>query len=201
MFDGPDGVGKTTQLHLAKQELGRRGYDLCHTRVNGGSPIGEQLRQVLLSDIERPPETDLHVVIGMYYALAKELATYRHSGTVCLVDRSPLSIMGYQVYGSGIDEKQGLNACKEVLALVEPELIISYQAPFNVLLQRRDQRLAMDITHPTDYFEQKSDHYVMSVMEGFRVAAERFKAISIDAEPDIQSVHETTMEEIGMLLS
>ena len=60
-FEGPDGVGKSTQLALASEELVENGWAVHATRNLGGTPIGEDLRKVMLSEHERPAETDFHL--------------------------------------------------------------------------------------------------------------------------------------------
>src|ERR1039458_4190816 len=104
IFDGIDGVGKTTQLNLADQSLKAEGWPVSISRNLGGSPIGEALREVLLKPIDRPPTTDLHVSVAIQEALVPAIVTERQAGRLILMDRGPLSLAAYQIYGSGVDE-------------------------------------------------------------------------------------------------
>ena len=48
-FEGIDGCGKTTQMQLLKEMLEAEGLNVAVLREPGGTKIGEQIRQVLLS--------------------------------------------------------------------------------------------------------------------------------------------------------
>src|SRR5262249_38326500 len=47
-FDGLDGAGKTTQMDLFCQWLAERGHDVMRCRDPGSTPLGEQVRELLL---------------------------------------------------------------------------------------------------------------------------------------------------------
>ena len=47
-FEGSDGSGKSTQIHLLEDYLRKNGQDVQLTREPGGTDIGEGIRQVLL---------------------------------------------------------------------------------------------------------------------------------------------------------
>ena len=47
-FEGIDGCGKTTQAALLAASLRRDGIEVVHTREPGGTPLGEQLRELVL---------------------------------------------------------------------------------------------------------------------------------------------------------
>ena len=47
-FEGIDGCGKTTQLRMLAQSLRDRSQDVVETVEPGGTPIGRQIRKILL---------------------------------------------------------------------------------------------------------------------------------------------------------
>jgi len=190
MFDGSDYVGKTTQLALVSNTLERAGQNVYHTRYNGGTPIGEALRQVMLGADERPPMTDLYINLAQQYAAAGNLEQQRKKGSIVLVDRSPLSIIAYQVHGGGVNEKRGYEVADEVMKLLSPDLIIFYQAPEEVLAMWRKE----GHDHPKDFFESKSPKYFQKVAEGYQEAAEHYNALTIEASGTIDEVHKATMQ-------
>src|SRR4051794_34526737 len=49
VFDGPDGCGKTTQLKGLIRKLEEEGVKVRRLREPGGTAIGEQIRELLLS--------------------------------------------------------------------------------------------------------------------------------------------------------
>jgi dTMP kinase len=188
-FDGPDGVGKTTQFKLVADSLRAKGHDVYTTHMLGGTPIGEALRETMFSDLPRPALTNLHISLATYYALAADLAARREAGTIILVDRSPLSLIAYQVYGDGVDETLGYAACDESLKALKPDMLIAYSAPLDTLKSRREDR-----NKDTDYFEQQQLDYHERTVEGYTAAASRYGAITIDATGSIESIHEQTMQ-------
>ena len=194
-FDGPDGVGKTTQFELVAQALRDNGHDVYTSHLLGGSPIGETLRQVMFSDNPRPARTNLHLSLAIYYALFAELDVKRQAGTIVLLDRSPLSLIAYQVYGDGLDETIGYQACSDSLEALRPDMIIVYSAPSSVLQERRKDR-----SKTTDYFEQQSNDYHARTVEGYIAAVDRYDATIVDADGSIAAVHTRTMDALAPLL-
>lgn len=195
MFDGPDGVGKTTQIALAEQVLKNQGLSVLSTRINGGSEIGEALRKVYLSNVERPAATDYYLGRAIYAAFITEIDRIRTNYDVILVDRSPLSNVAYQSYGSGYPLEDALNGCTETLKALQPDLLVCYMAPLTTLRER----LAHTSEAKSDYFESKGDEYFERVLEGYRATTERFGAKVIDATGDEATVHAETMKLLGGL--
>ncbi len=53
-FEGPEGAGKTTQCRILAQRLDSVGLGVLVTRQPGGTPLGAQLRRLLLDTRELP---------------------------------------------------------------------------------------------------------------------------------------------------
>lgn len=193
-FDGPDGVGKTTQLKLAADTLRTEGYNVFTAKAVGGLPLTDVLENALKMSTDRPPETDLHVAVASQYALASEILPRRDRGEVVLIDRSPLSIVGYQIFADGIDKQMGYSAVKDLLDLIEPDLIIVYSTDAETFKSRWAHRNG-DIKE--DFFEKKPLSYHKKVAKGFDSAVKQFKAVQIDASAPIELVREATMQLIG----
>src|SRR5574340_11263 len=49
-FEGVEGSGKTTQVALLAAALRQRGLPLLETREPGGSPVGPEIRRLLLAE-------------------------------------------------------------------------------------------------------------------------------------------------------
>ena len=47
-LEGPEGSGKTTAVESAVKRLQELGYEIVRTREPGGTPIAEQIRNVIL---------------------------------------------------------------------------------------------------------------------------------------------------------
>jgi dTMP kinase len=195
MLDGPDGVGKTTQVNLAAAALTKLGYKVFTTKMHGGTPIGEALRTVSLSNLDRTPLTDMYISLAMHSAAAELIEGQRERGVIVLVDRSPLSIVALQAYGSGLDKSFTLGIVDIDMQLFKPDCIIVYDAPVSVtrvrMLARNEQNNAKK-----EYFESKSAEYFERSTQGYLAAAVHFNAVVIDAVKSIQDVHKATLKQI-----
>src|SRR4051794_4239442 len=87
IFEGIDGVGKTTQLNLVREELEAEGWAVYGTRNLGGTPIGEELRKTLLSSLERPETTNVYISAAIQEALVAAINGQREAGKIILLDR------------------------------------------------------------------------------------------------------------------
>lgn len=105
-FEGPDGSGKTTQVHLLADYLRAEGYDILLTREPGGTSIGDQIRAVLHdpANVEMNPRAE----ILLYSAsraqhVAQVIRPALAAGRIVLSDRFYDSTLAYQGYGHGLD--------------------------------------------------------------------------------------------------
>lgn len=199
MFDGPDGVGKTTQLRLAEEALKADGYEVFTTKTHGGTPIGEALREVSLSNLARTPLTDMYISLAMHAELSQIIEDKRASGTIVLVDRSPLSIVAYQAYASGLDKEFTLGIVDIDMQLFKPDCLVVYDAPIKITRARMQKRNAEN-NAKKEYFESMPAEFFEKAAAGYRTAAAHFNATIIEAVDDIKTVHKQTMKTISKCL-
>lgn len=195
MFEGIDGVGKTTQLKLVEQALTQDNWRVTTSRSPGGTPIGEALRTALLEPVPRPSMTDLYIAAAIQEALIEAMDVSRDSGSVMLHDRGPLSIAAYQIYGGGIDASIGWSYVDDGMKRLKPDLVIMYTC---------DTKKALDRAHSKskegDFFENKPLDYFEKVASGYEAVAKRYPVVTIDASQSIEAIHAQTMEHINKLL-
>ncbi len=193
VFEGIDGVGKSTQLGLARDVLTAEDWPVHTTRNLGGTPIGEALREVMLSHIERPTESNFYMALAIQEALLKAIAEERVQGKIILMDRGPLSLAAYNIYGSGLDKSLGWSYVEAGMLELRPDIIIIYTANVAAAVKRAKQK-----SKTSDYFESKPLPYFERVAEGYDEAAKRYKSqtVIINAEQPIAVVHEQTMRVI-----
>lgn len=202
-IDGPDGVGKTTQVGLLNEYLLSQKKNVHVTRSSGGTPIGEELRKVSLSAHPRPAVTDLFISLAMGAALAEDLIERKSNEQTIIIDRSPLAIVAYNGYGSALDDKKlAFDACEALFKRWQIDLIIFLDAPVEVILKRRQARKAQD------YFENQNDTFHARVHEGYQAGLKFIQnqqarlsteIAVIDASSDIDSVHRTIVKTIQAL--
>jgi hypothetical protein len=70
VFEGIDGCGKSTQLGALRERLQAHGVEPLVIREPGGTPVGEQIREILL---ERPFEMEPLTELLLYEASRSEL--------------------------------------------------------------------------------------------------------------------------------
>jgi dTMP kinase len=104
-LEGPEGAGKTTQVKLLSKQLDILAIPHVITRDPGGTPLGKQIRRILLNP-ENPvqPVTELL----LYQAdraqhIAEVIKPSLEAGKLVICDRFIDSTMAYQGYGRGLD--------------------------------------------------------------------------------------------------
>jgi dTMP kinase len=103
-FEGPDGSGKSTQGHMLAERLRGEGRAVLETVEPGGTPIGQQIRRILLdpANKELTPTTEL---LLMFAARAQNVEQWilpaLREGKIVISDRFTDSSIAYQ--GSGRD--------------------------------------------------------------------------------------------------
>lgn len=105
-LEGPEGCGKSTQAVTLCAELKQRGYDVLHTREPGGTPIGEQIRRVLmdLKNTSMLPRVEVLLFSASRAQHVRDvILPHLEQGGVVVCDRFYDSTLAYQGYGHGLD--------------------------------------------------------------------------------------------------
>lgn len=104
-FEGPEGSGKSTQLRMLAARLKESGRGVLETAEPGGTPIGLQIRRVLLDAANRElrPTTEL---LLMFAARAQNVEQWilpaLAEGRIVLCDRFTDSTLVYQGVARGM---------------------------------------------------------------------------------------------------
>ena len=104
-FEGPEGSGKSTQLRILGARLREEGHAVLETVEPGGTPIGMQIRRVLLDskNLEMRPTTEL---LLMFAARAQNVDEWilpaLSRGEIVLSDRFTDSSLVYQGAARGL---------------------------------------------------------------------------------------------------
>jgi dTMP kinase len=190
VLDGPDGCGKSTQAKLLAGYLTAQGIEVLLLRDPGSTPIGEKIRQILLS-----PEHDamsLRTEVLLYMAARAQLwsevlAPTLAEGKCIVMDRWLSSTCAYQGYagGFGIDNIIKLAECS--LERIWPDMTIILDAQLETSSQRLKPQL--------DRMEQKGEIYHKKVRDGFLEVSQLHEHfVVVNASPDIQTVHKHILD-------
>lgn len=100
-----DGSGKTTQLRLLIDRLRAEGYDVLETAEPGGTPIGRQIRRILLDSANQ--ELSSRAELLLYFACRAQnvdewIRPALASGRIVVSDRYTDSTVAYQGAGRGL---------------------------------------------------------------------------------------------------
>jgi dTMP kinase len=152
-FEGLDGSGKTTQAELLAGRLSADGVEVVTTREPGGTPLGEQIRDLVLHGDHVAPwaEAALYAAArGQHVVQLIRPALERGATVIC--DRYVDSSVAYQ----GIARGLGLERVLELnLAVVEG------------LMPERTILLALDVADAADRMGSDLDR-IEREDEGFR---------------------------------
>lgn len=167
-FEGIDGAGKSTQHAWLVDYLKTQGRTVLATREPGGTPLGEKLRSLLLSD-HMHLETE---ALLMFAARREHLdqviepALARGDWVVC--DRFVDASFAYQGGGRGLDWKKLETLTEWVMGSLRPDLTLIFDAPVAIAQQR-----LLAATDRPDRFEQEKAEFFERVRAAYlRIARE-----------------------------
>jgi dTMP kinase len=104
-FEGPDGSGKSTQARMLAQRLRGAGRTVLESAEPGGTPIGQQIRRILLDPANREL-TPLAELLLMFAARAQNVEQWilpaLAEGKIVISDRFTDSSVAYQGAGRGL---------------------------------------------------------------------------------------------------
>jgi dTMP kinase len=131
-FEGLDGSGKTTQAERLAETLRAEGRDVVATREPGGTPLGEEVRKLLLG-VEMSPWAEATLFAAARAELVERvIAPALAAGRDVICDRYIDSSLAYQGLARGLGAERifdlnltatgGLLPDRTFLVLVDPEV-------------------------------------------------------------------------------
>ena len=166
-FEGLDGCGKTTQARLLAAALEETGVEVVLTREPGGTPLGEQIRDLVLHGDHVAPWAEAALYAAARAQHVEELirpALARGATVVC--DRYVDSSVAYQGAGRelGVEEVLALNLTADGGLL--PDLTFLVEIDIDAALAR--------IGDKGDRIERAEAEFWPRVAEAYRALAARF---------------------------
>ena len=139
-LEGPEGSGKSSQLPDLAEFLSGQGWEVLTTREPGGTPIGDQIRQILmrLDNQELHPCTEILLFLASRAQLVEQvIKPALREGKLVLCDRFGDSTLAYQGYGHGLN----LDTLRTMLDFatdkLKPDLTLLLDVDVETGLQRK----------------------------------------------------------------
>lgn len=146
VFEGPEGVGKSTQVGMLMDALGRAGVDAVTFREPGGTSTGNAIRTLLLdpaSQLDAATEALLFMA-SRAELCAREVRPALERGLVVVLDRFFLSTYAYQIHGRGLPEAEIRAANRLATGGIVPDLTLLLDLPVESGLARATARAEKD---------------------------------------------------------
>jgi dTMP kinase len=195
-LEGIDGAGKSTHLAWLADYLRAQGRAVLVTREPGGTPLGENLRTLLLAE-PMQPETE---TLLMFAARAEHLATIIRPalarGVWVVCDRFTDASFAYQGGGRGVAEERIAVLEAWVQAGLQPDLTLLFDVPPEVSRERLNK------TGNADRFEQEKADFFARVRATYLRRAERSagRVRLVDATQPVTKVQEALRDILAVAL-
>lgn len=186
-LEGSEGVGKTSNLAFMERHLREAGREVVVTREPGGTPVGEQIRALLLDPANQAMVSDCELLL-MFAARAQHLqevilpAVARGAWVLC--DRFTDATYAYQGGGRGIEAARIAELESWVQGGLRPDLTLLLDLPVEIGLARAGERGA------PDRFEQEQRPFFERVRQAYldQAAAQPGRYRVVDAGQPLEAV-------------
>lgn len=203
-FEGGEGSGKTTQLTILLNRLRAAGVDTVETRDPGGTPIGKQIRALLLDPGSggMAAMTELLLYEASRAQVVEEvIRPALAAGRLVLCDRFTDSTVAYQGYGRGLDLKLIAQLNGLATGGVRPDLTFLLDLDPEVGLARATDRVRQ-LCQRHDRLEEEVLGFHQRVRTGYRAiaAAEPGRLVVLDASGSAADVADRVRRRMDVLL-
>ena len=185
--EGTEGAGKTSNIAFLQARLEAAGKTVVLTREPGGTPLGEAIRDLLLTRRGDGMAVDTELLL-MFAARAEHISQLIRPalarGEWVLCDRFTDATYAYQGGGRGIDIDRIAALEHWVQGNLRPDLTIVLDVPVEVGLARAGRRSA------PDRFEREQLAFHEAVRAAYRTIAAREpgRVQVVDAEQPLPRV-------------
>ena len=168
-FEGVEGSGKSEQARRLVARLRARGIPVLATHEPGGTPLGSELRQLLLSREElriAARSEALMMNASRAQLVDSVIKPALERGEVVVSDRFADSTIAYQGAGRGLDRQQLASVISFATAGLQPDMTMLLDVPVEVGLARKhaqDQK---------NRFEEEAIAFHTRVQAAYRALAE-----------------------------
>jgi dTMP kinase len=186
-IEGTEGVGKSTNIEYIKQWFENNGISYVNTREPGGTPLAEEIRQVLLANREEKVCSKAELLMmfaGRAQHIDQVIEPQLAQGNWVLCDRFTDATYAYQ----GAGREMGNDVIERLEAMVQgdmrPDLTLVLDVPVELGLKRAGKR-----SEPDRFEREKADFFNRVRQAYLSMAAlnpQRYKII--DASQTLEQV-------------
>jgi len=165
-FEGINGCGKTTLHKLLSAQLAASGRSVCDTREPGGTPLGVEIRKLLLDWTGEKKSSRAELLLfaaDRAEHVDKVIRPNLERGTWVLTDRFIYSTLTFQGHGRGIDRTLLDQANALAIQGTVPDLVILLDLP----PEEAFKRIASRNSALRDAFEDEELAFHRRIRDGF----------------------------------
>lgn len=185
VFEGVEGSGKSTQVERLAARCRAAGRTVVVTREPGGTPLGEEMRRLLLHGDEVPPRSELLLYLAARAALVDGVVKPAlERGAVVIADRFELSTLAYQGFGRdlALEDVAALNAFATAGLKPDATVLLDLDPAAG-----RARRAAAGADR--DRIEREPDHFHERVARAYReLSAQDPTVLRIEARGTVDEV-------------
>lgn len=182
-FEGIDGAGKSSHIDAVAAYLRERGATVVLTREPGGTPLAEQLRELLLHSPMDHLTESLLVFAARRDHVQTVIVPALERGDVVLCDRYTDATFAYQGGGRGFDTEVLGTLANWVHPGVQPDLTLWFDLPAELASQRRAAARTADRFEQLDtaFFDRVGSAYAQRARDDPQRMARIDAALSFEA--------------------
>ena len=194
-IEGPEGSGKTTAVDTAVKELEKMGYQIVRTREPGGTPIAEQIRNVILDKnntaMDQRTEALLYAASRRQHLVEKVWPALKE-GKIVICDRYLDSSLAYQGGARGLGVDNILQVNNFATEGTFPDLTLL----FDIDPQLGLARIAANANREVNRLDLEKIDFHNKVRNTFLDLAKRYpeRFVVIDASQSREEVAKKTLE-------
>lgn len=196
-FEGGEGSGKSSVMKLLAERLEKEGYSVVTTREPGGTPIAEEIRNVILdkknTDMDPRTEALLYAASRRQHLVQKVWPALRE-GKLVLCDRFLDSSLAYQGVARHLGVDEILNVNLFATEGKYPDLTLFFDLEPEIGLAR----IAANAGREVNRLDLEKMDFHKNVRSAFQELAKRFadRYVVIDASQSFEKVFEDAYQAI-----
>lgn len=194
-LEGPEGSGKTSVSKMLIKELEKRGYPVVFTREPGGTPIAEEIRDIILD--KKNTALDARAEALLYAAsrrqhLVEKIWPALKEGKIVICDRFLDSSLAYQggARGLGVDEIYAINSFATEGTL--PDLTLLFDIDSTIGLERINKNKNREVNRLDLEKLAFHDKVRSTFLELSKKYNDRYRVI--DASQPLETVFQTALD-------